>query len=94
MGTILHVEYAERGTEYSILFISSLFCEYIHLEYVCIHAIYRVHRAEYVIHIRVVAPQKYVNIYSTHRGTMLGCWLAIMNRVVLWLLVRAEYADR
>ena len=38
----LHVEYAERGNEYRILFIVGLFCEYIHLEYVRIHDIYRV----------------------------------------------------
>jgi len=38
-----------------------------HLDYVRIHAIYRVHQAEYVIHILVVAPEKYVNIYSTPR---------------------------
>jgi len=39
-----------------------------HLEYVRIHVIYRVDQAEYGIHIRVVAPQEYVNIYSTHRA--------------------------
>jgi len=31
------------------------------------HVTYRVNQAEYVIHIFVVAPQKYVNIYSTRR---------------------------
>jgi len=61
----LHIECAERGKEYGILFIGSLFCEYIHIEYVRIHAIYRVNQAEYVIHILVVAPQEYVNIDST-----------------------------
>jgi len=55
------------GTEYKIIFIFSLFCEYIHLKYVHIHIIYRVHQAEYGIHIRAVAPQDYVNIYSTRR---------------------------
>jgi len=45
----------------------SLFCECFHLEYVRIHVIYRVNQAEHVIHIRVVAPQEYVNIYSTCR---------------------------
>jgi len=45
----------------------SLFCEYIRLEYVRIHVIYRVNQAESVIHILVVAPQEYVNIYSTRR---------------------------
>ena len=45
----LHVEYAERGNEYGIRFIFSLSCEYSHLEYVRIHVIYRVNRAEYVI---------------------------------------------
>ena len=44
-----------------------MFYEYIHLEYVRIHVIYRVNQAEYVIRIRVVAPQEYVNIYSTRR---------------------------
>ena len=63
----LHVEYAEREKEYGILLISILFCEYVHLEYVRIHVIYRVNQAEYIIHIRVVAPQEYVNIYSTRR---------------------------
>jgi len=63
----LHVEYAERGREYCILFIVSLFCDYSHLEYVRIHVIYRVNQAEYVITILVVAPQEYVNIYSTCR---------------------------
>jgi len=59
----LHVEYTERGKEYGILFIFSLFCENIHLEYVRIHLIYRVNQAEYVFQILVVAPQEYVNIY-------------------------------
>jgi len=62
----------------------SLFCEYSRLEYVRIHVIYSVNQAEYVIHILVVAPQEYVNIYSTRRlrtlqaGTvtsMLGGWV-------------------
>ena len=61
------MEYAERGKEYGILFIFRLCCEYMHLAYVRIHAIYRVDQAEYIIHIRVVAPQEYVNIYSTSR---------------------------
>jgi len=38
----LPVEYAERGKEYGILFTFSLFCEYVHLEYVRIHVVYRV----------------------------------------------------
>jgi len=45
----------------------SLFCEYIHLEYVRIHIIYRVNQAEYDINILVVAPHEYVNTYSTRR---------------------------
>jgi len=44
----------------------SLFCQYIRLEYVRIHAIYSVSQAEYGIHILVVAPQD-VNLYSTRR---------------------------
>jgi len=54
----LLVEYAEREKEYGIRFIFSLFCEYIHLEYVRIHGIYRANQAEYVIHVFVVAPQE------------------------------------
>jgi len=54
--TPLHVEYAERGNEYGILFIFGLFSEYSQLEYVRTHAIYRVHQSEYVVHILVVAP--------------------------------------
>jgi len=38
----LHDEYAERGKEYGILFIFSLFCEYSNLEYGGICVIYRV----------------------------------------------------
>jgi len=63
----LRVECAARGKEHGILFIFSLFSEYIQLEYVRIHVIYRLNQAEYGIHIRVVAPQEYVNIYSTRR---------------------------
>ena len=63
----LYVKHAERENEYGILFIFSLLCVHIHLEYVRIHVIYRVNQAEYVIHILVVASQEYVNIYSTRR---------------------------
>jgi len=38
-----------------------------HLEYARIHAICRVNQAEYGIRVRVVAPQEYVNLYSTRR---------------------------
>ena len=64
---VLYVEYVERRTRYGILFIFSLFCEYINLEYVRIHVIYRVHQAEYAILIPMAAPQEYVNTYSTRR---------------------------
>jgi len=60
----LYIEYAERRNEYGILFTFSLFCEYPRLEYIRIHGIYRVRQAEYGIHILVVAPQEYVNIFS------------------------------
>jgi len=66
-----HVEYTERGKDYGVLFIFSLFCECIHVEYVRIHLMYRVNQAEYVTHILVVAPQECVNIYSTRR--VLAC---------------------
>jgi len=54
----------EGRTQCGILFIFSLFCEYINLEYVRMHVIYRVHQAEYA---NVAAPQEYVNTYSTRR---------------------------
>jgi len=63
----LHVEYAERGKEYDILLMFSLFCEYINLEYVRVPVIYKVNQVEYVIHIRVAASQAYVNTYSARR---------------------------
>jgi len=63
----LHVEYAERGNKYGILFIFSLFCEYRTLEYVRIHVIYRVDQAECGIYILVAASHEYVNTYSTRR---------------------------
>ena len=49
----LHVEYAEGEKEHGILFIFSPFYEYIPLEYYRVSAIYRIHQAEYVIHILV-----------------------------------------
>jgi len=54
--------------QYGILFIFGLFYEYSNLEYTYIHAISRVHQAEYGIHIRVVGPQEYVNIDSIRRA--------------------------
>jgi len=53
--------------KYGILFIFSLFCEYINLEYVRVPVIYRVNQSECVIHIRVAASQEYVNMYLTRR---------------------------
>ena len=77
---ILHVEFAERGTEYGILFIVSLFCEYIHLEYVRFHVIYRVRQAECVMHILAVTLQEYMNIYSTRRiAIRLHCYCAVYD---------------
>jgi len=63
----LHVEYAERRKKYGILFIFSLFREYIDIEYARVPVTYRVHQAEYIIHIRVAASQEYENTYSTRR---------------------------
>jgi len=42
----LRLEYAERGKEYGIPFIFSLFCEYTNLEYGRIYVIYRINQAE------------------------------------------------
>jgi len=63
----LHVEYAERRIKYGILFIFSPFCEYGVLEYVHVPVEYRGHHMEYVVRIRVAAPQEYVNTYSPRR---------------------------
>jgi len=64
----LHVEYAERRIRYGILFVFSPIHEYSNLEYEHVVVLYRSHQAEYVIHIRVVASQEYVNTYSTYLG--------------------------
>jgi len=61
----LYVEYAAQRRQYGILFIFSLFREYIHLEYVRLPVIYRVHQAEYGTHILVAASQEYVNTFPT-----------------------------
>ena len=49
----LLVEYVERRTEYGILLICSLFCEYRNLEYVRIRVICRVNQAEYAVRIHM-----------------------------------------
>ena len=56
----LYVEYAKGRIQYGILFIFSLFYEYRHLEYVHVHAIYRVNQAEYVI---------FIFVWLRHRNT-------------------------
>jgi len=56
-----------RKSLYGILFIFSQFYEYSTLEYLHVPILYRVHQAEYVIHILVAASQEYVNVYSTRR---------------------------
>jgi len=63
----LHVEYAGERIKHGIIFMISLFYDYSNLAYVHIHAIYRVHQAEYGIRILVAASQEYVNTYSTRR---------------------------
>jgi len=71
--------------KHGILFIVSLLYEYTNLEYVRVHVIYRVNQAEYLIYIRMVASQEYVNIYSTHRPrtlSELGCEQGGVNREV------------
>jgi len=66
-ATALHVECAERRTKCGIIFMHSLFYEYIDLEYVRVPVEYRVHQAEYKTPILVAAPQAYGNTYSTRR---------------------------
>ena len=51
------------GNRVNPITLNPLICDYIHLEYVRIHVIYRVNQTEYVIHMLVVAPEKYVNHY-------------------------------
>ena len=55
-----------------------LFCEYMHLEFVRIHVIYRVCQAECVIQFLVDAPEEYANIYSTPRVLRLCNCVTIM----------------
>jgi len=59
------VEYAERRINYGILFLFRPFYECSIPEYEHVPVLNRVHQAEYIIHIRVAASQKYVNTYST-----------------------------
>jgi len=68
-GAMSARELGSTRFKYGILFIFGLFHEYSNLEYVHIHGIYKVNQAENVVHILVVAPQEYVNIYSTRRLT-------------------------
>jgi len=65
----LHVDYAERRINYGILFIFSPFHEYSNLKYEHIPVYYRVHRAEYGIHIAVAASQEYVKQSTGHTHT-------------------------
>jgi len=60
-----------------------MFCEYLDLEYVRGHIIYRANQAEFVIHIVVVAPQEYVNIYSTRRVSCI--------RTMQWFMMGLAY---
>jgi len=50
-----------------ILFRFSLFCDYMNLEYVRMHAIDRAHQADYANRVPVAARQEYVTRYS-HAG--------------------------
>jgi len=70
----LHVEYADPRRKHGNLFIVSLFCEYINVEYGRVPTISKVNQAEYVINFRVAASQEYVNTYSTCRfvGGLVG----------------------
>jgi len=58
-----------EGNKYGILSIFSLLCEHINLGQVRISVIYRVNQAEYVIRVRVAAPQECVNTCSTPYST-------------------------
>jgi len=76
----------EGGKEYGILFICSLFREYVHLEYIRIHVIYRVNQAEYGIYILVFEPHKYVKIFCTRAWEVARTVVAPPSSVVkcLW----------
>ena len=69
------------------LFILSMFCEYSHLEYVRIHVIYGVNQANHVIHVRVVAPQEYVNTYSTCRPVTCFFVYRAATRISRWFRI-------
>jgi len=70
----LHVEYAERGKEYGILFIFRLFCEYIQPESVRMHVIYRINQVEYVIPFLVATSHEHANAYSTRSKGFALTW--------------------
>jgi len=88
------VEYVERGKEHGILFMFSLLCEYIHLEYERIHVIYRVNQTEYLVRILVVAPQEYVNIYSTRRLRNPGMMIRLRLAAVYGLRLNNSVASK
>ena len=64
---VLHGEYAKRRKEYSILFILSLFCVHMLLEYVHVSIQHRGIQAEYTTRIPVATLYEYVNTYSPCR---------------------------
>ena len=64
--------YAERSTKYGILFIFNVICEYVNLEHVRIHVIYKATQAEYAARTPMAAPQEYLNTYSTRRRVLLS----------------------
>jgi len=68
---ILNVEYAKRRIKCDILFIFSLFHEYIPLEYVRVRVIYRVYQAEYGIRFLAAVSQQNVKTDSTPRPAIL-----------------------
>ena len=65
----LYVEYAEQRVKYGILFIFSPIYEYSHVEYEHVPIYYRVHQAEYGIHIIIAVSQEYVKQSTGHTHT-------------------------
>jgi len=76
---ILHVEYAEEEKNTAFYGYLACFVNTFTLNIYVSMSYTRVNQAKYGIHILVVAPQEYVNTYST-RGVSITCFLLLRWR--------------
>jgi len=78
---LLHA-YMLNMRKYDILFTFSPIYEYTNLDYEHVPVQYRVHQAEYGIHMHVAASREYVNTYSTRRMITNVVWCIAYTREV------------